>query len=54
MFQIVTGTLAIILTLIVCVGPCHAKFSKKGPCSHNNNTALAKQMPLFDRVMTNT
>ena len=35
-------------------GPCDAKFSKKGPCSHN--TGLIKQISLFGTalVMTNT
>ena len=33
-----------------------AKFRKKGPCSHNNNTALIKQISLFyiALVLTNT
>ena len=36
--------------------PCDAKFCEKCPCSHNNNTALIKQISLFDTalVMTNT
>ena len=35
--------------------PCDAKFSEKFPCSHNNTTALLKQISLFDTaiVMTN-
>ena len=36
--------------------PCDAKLSEKCPCLHNNNTALKKQISLFDTalVMTNT
>ena len=37
-------------------GPCDVKFSEKCPCSHNNYTALIKQISLFDTalVITNT
>ena len=31
--------------------PCDAKFYKKCPCSHNNNTALVKQIFLFDTAL---
>ena len=36
--------------------PCDAKFYEKCPCLHHNNTALIKQISLFDTalVMTNT
>ena len=36
--------------------PCSAKFREKWPCSHNNNTALIKQISLVDTalVMANT
>ena len=51
----------ILLTLILFgggggIGPCDAKFREKCPCSHNNTTALIKQIFLFDTaaVITNT
>ena len=34
--------------------PFDAKFSKKCPCSNNNNTALIKQISLFDTVLSMT
>ena len=34
-------------------GPCDAKSSENYPCLHKNNTALIKQISLFDTVMTN-
>ena len=48
------------LTLIIVVGggggrgqvePCDAKFSEKCPCFHHNNTALIKQISLFDTAL---
>ena len=38
------------------VEPYDTKFSEKCPCSHNDNTAVIKQISLFDTaiVMANT
>ena len=46
------------LTLLVLGGgrqnmPCDAKFSEECPCSHNNNTALVKQIYLVDTALVN-
>ena len=48
-----------VLTLIVWGGedkPSDVKFSEMCPCSHNNNTALIKEIYLIDAalVMTNS
>ena len=32
--------------------PCETKFSKKCPCSHNNNTVLIKQVSLIDTALS--
>ena len=57
MMYIEDGDILDLLTLIVLGGggghitPCSAKFKrKKCPCSHNLNTALIKQIPLFNTL----
>ena len=49
------GSLITGLTVIVLgggsIGPCGAKFRTKCPCLHNNNTALTKQIFLFDTLV---
>ena len=35
-------------------GPCDVKFSEECPCSHNNYTALIKQISLFDTALVIT
>ena len=35
-------------------GPCDTRFSEECPCSHNNYTALLKQISLFDTALVMT
>ena len=36
------------------LGPCHARHIEECLCSHHNNTALIKQLSLFDTALVIT